>query len=241
VDEGGNVAGTTSTVLLAGIARGSFEAVAPVLDQRNLAVTQVDSPDNAVEMATEREFDLVIFDAETDPVALADLVGRLRDDVSASSECSLLVIAGRRADTEARDQIGRGVNRVIGVDDPEDVIEEHVAELLDVAPRSDVRLTARVTFDLADGSLQVDGHTANVSLTGMLLQTTTSFEPGQEVVFEFMADERGDLVSGRGEIVRSADAGREGLQGIGIRFLEFDGDGRERMEEVLADSAAASG
>jgi hypothetical protein len=48
-----------------------------------------------------------------------------------------------------------------------------------------------------------------------------------------MADNRGDMVSGRGEIVRSADAGREGLQGIGIRFMEFDGDGRERMEALL--------
>jgi Tfp pilus assembly protein PilZ len=209
-----------------------------VLDQQNLEVILTDTPEEAVEMASEKKFELVIFDAEIGPVALHDLVGRLRDDASSSSECSLLVVAGSRDADNARDQIGRGVNRVVKVDDPGTVIEKHLAELLDVAPRADVRLTTRIMYDLADGSLQVDGQTANVSLSGMLLQTTTAFEVGQEVVFEFMADERGDLVSGRGEIVRSADAGREGLQGIAVRFTDFDGDGRERIEALLTGSTA---
>ena len=226
-----------SPVLLAGVGSSSHEAIAPALDQQNLEVTSADTPEDAVEMASKMKFDLVIFDAETGPVALADLVLRLRDDASSSRGCSLLVVAGPQAANDARDQIGRGVNRVVNIDDPENVIEKQVAELLDVAPRADVQLTARVVFDLAEGSLQVDGQTANVSLSGMLLQTTTTFEPGQEVVFEFMADKRGDMVSGRGEIVRSADAGREGLQGIGIRFMEFDGDGRDRMEALLKGSS----
>jgi CheY-like chemotaxis protein len=233
VGEGGIVTDRVSAVLLAGVGSRSLEAIAPALDQQNLEVVSAEAPEDAVEMASKKEFDLVIFDAETGPVALADLVARLRDDASSSRGCSLLVVAGPQAVHDARGQIGRGVNRVVNVDDPENVIEKQVAELLDVAPRADVRLTARVIFDLGEGSLQVDGQMANVSLSGMLLQTTTTFEPGQEVVFEFMADKRSDMVSGRGEIVRSANAGREGLQGIGIRFMEFDGDGRERMEALL--------
>lgn len=225
---------TPSTVLLAGIGRDSLDAIAPALDRRHLEITEVASAEEAVALASEKEFQLVVFDAETNPVTLAGLVGKLRDDASSSSRCSLLVVGGPGATGDARDQIGRGVNRVVTVGDPDNIIEKHVAELLDVAPRAEVGLTARLTFVLADGTLEVEGHTANVSVTGMLLQTTTSFEPGQEIVFEFMADERGDLVSGRAEIVRSADAGKEGLQGIGIRFLEFDGDGRDRMEAMLA-------
>jgi response regulator RpfG family c-di-GMP phosphodiesterase len=211
----------------------SLEAIAPALDQQNLEVTSADTPEVAVEMASKQKFDLIIFDAESGPLTLADLVARLRDETSSSRGCSLLVVAGPQAAHDSQGQIARGVNRVVNVDAPESIIEKQVAELLDVAPRADVRLTARIVFDLAEGSLQVDGQTANVSLTGMLLQTTTTFEPGQEVVFEFMADERGDMVSGRGEVVRSADARREGLQGIGIRFMEFDGDGRERMQSLL--------
>jgi response regulator RpfG family c-di-GMP phosphodiesterase len=211
----------------------SLEAIAPALDQQNLEVTSADTPEVAVEMASKQKFDLIIFDAESGPLTLADLVARLRDETSSSRGCSLLVVAGPQAAHDSQGQIARGVNRVVNVDAPESIIEKQVAELLDVAPRTDVRLTARIVFDLAEGSLQVDGQTANVSLTGMLLQTTTTFEPGQEVVFEFMADERGDMVSGRGEVVRSADARREGLQGIGIRFMEFDGDGRERMQSLL--------
>ena len=76
-----------SPVLLAGVGSGSLEAIAPVLDQQNLEVTSADTPEDAVEMASRKKFDLVVFDAETDPVALADLVGRIRHDAS-RGQCS---------------------------------------------------------------------------------------------------------------------------------------------------------
>lgn len=231
---------TPSTVLLAGIGRGPFEAIAPVLDRRHLTVIHLESPEDAIALAFEKKFDLLIFDAEPNQRTLADLVRALRDQSSASCRSSLLVVAAKRTVEAARNLIGKGVNRVVTLDETEEVIEQHVADLLDIAPRASVRFTARLTTVLDDGTLEIVGRTANVSVTGMLLQTTTSLNPGQKVSFEFLADNGDEMVSGQAEIVRCADAGREGLKGIGIRFLDFDGNGRQRIEAVLTDALVSS-
>ena len=229
---------TPSTVLLAGIGRGPFEAIVPVLERRHLTVIHLESPEDAIALAFEKKFDLLIFDAEPNQRTLGDLVRALRGESSASCRSSLLVVAETRTAEAARELVGQGVNRVVTLDESEEAIEQHVADLLDIAPRAAVRFTARLTTVLDDGTLEIVGRTANVSVTGMLLQTTTSLNPGQRVDFEFLADNGEEMVSGRAEIARCAVADRGGVSGIGIRFLEFDGNGRERIEAILADELA---
>ena len=224
------------TVLLAGIGRGPFEAIAPVLDRHHLKIEHMTVPEDAVALAFTKPFDLVIFDAEPERLGLAELVGRLRTPGSASRVCSLLVVAGTGAAQEARGLIGRGVNRVVTLDMSEEVIDQHVADLLDVAPRAAVRFKARLTTVLDDGTIEIIGRTENVSVTGMLLQTGTTLEIGQLVAFEFLASNGNDMVSGEARVVRHAVAERGGVDGIGVRFLKFHGTGRERIEAVLTEA-----
>ena len=136
--------------------------------------------------------------------------------------------------------IGRGVNRVVTLDMTEEIIDQHVADLLDVAPRAAVRFKARLTTVLDDGKIEIIGRTENVSVTGMLLETTTTLEIGQMVAFEFLANGGDDMVSGEAWVVRHAVAERGGVDGIGLRFLEFHGDGRERIEAVLTRACVSS-
>jgi len=229
-----------STVLLAGIGRGPFQAIAPVLDRHHVKIEHITEPEDAVALAVTKPFDLVIFDAEPERLGLAELVGRLRTPGCASRTCSLLVVAGPGAGHEARDLIGRGVNRVVTLDMNEEIIDQHVADLLDVAPRAAVRFKARLTTVLDDGKIEIIGRTENVSVTGMLLETTTTLEIGQMVAFEFLANGGDEMVSGEAWVVRHAVAERGGVDGIGLRFLEFHGDGRERIEAVLTQACASS-
>ncbi len=222
-----------STVLLAGIGRGPFEALAPVLDRRHLKIEHVLVPEEAVALAVAKPFDLVIFDSEPERFTLAELVEKLRTSDSASHAGSLMVVAEPESAQEARGLIGRGVNRVVTLDMNEEIIDQHVADLLDIAPRAAVRVTARLTTVFDNGKIEVVGPTANVSVTGMLLQTGTTLEIGQIVAFEFLANRGDDMVSGEARVVRHAVAERGGVDGIGVRFLKFNGDGRERIEAVL--------
>ena len=225
-------------VLLAGIGRGPFEAVAPVLDRQKLQIDRVNTPEEAVEVAHTETYALVIFDAEPSEMDLEEMVGSLRAEVSASRRCSLLVMAEPGKAQAARDLIGNGVNRVMHLDDPEELIEQQVADLLHVAPRAAVRFAARLYTSLDNGVEEVFGQTSNVSITGMLVQTPTDLEPGQRVVFEILLDGTEERVAGEAEIVRRAIPDRGGVSGIGVHFLAFKNHGRDALDDILEDALA---
>ena len=225
-----------SKVLLAGIGRGPFEAIAPVLERQKLEIQRVDSPEEAVEKACLETVDLIIFDAEPNKMPLEEVVAKLRGEGSASAKSSLLVMAEPGTDERARKLIGNGVNRVMLLDDPEDLIEKQVADLLHIAPRAAVRFATRLYTSLDNGTEEIFGQTANLSVSGMLVQTPTLLEPGQRVVFEILIEDRGGSVIGDAEIVRHASKDREGVSGIGVRFIGFRDNCKDVLDEVIEDA-----
>ena len=225
-------------VLLAGIGRGPFEAIAPVLERQKIRIEQVASPEVAVELACSSFYDLIIFDAEPNEMGLDVIVDTLRAEPSASRKCSLLVMADPGMGQAARDLIGNGVNRVMNLDDPQELIEQQVADLLNISPRAAVRFAARLYTSLDDGIEEVFGQTTNVSVTGMLVQTPTLLELGQPVVFEIVFEDPEGRVTGDAQIVRHAVPNRDGVTGVGVRFLNFTNQGREALDAVLEDALA---
>ena len=220
-------------VLLAGIGRGPFEALAPVLDRQNLDVVRVATPEDAIEFASKQPVDLVVFDGEPSEMRLEEIVPLFRAEASQSARSFLLVMAERGRDMDARALVGRGINRVMHLDEPQERIEEQVVDLLGVVPRAAARFAIRLFTTLDDGDEVVFGRTENVSLSGMLVQTPTMIAPGQQVTYELLCDERVEAVKGDAEIVRRAV--RDGVEGIGVRFLDFEGEGRERLDAILSD------
>jgi len=66
-----------------------------------------------------------------------------------------------------------------------------------------------------------------------LLGTDADIEPGQHIIISIDIDPRDEPVSGKAEVVRKADPNRDGVEGIGIRFLGFTGDGHLRLQAIL--------
>ncbi len=220
-------------VLLAGMGRGPFSALAPVLDRQNLNVLRVESPEAAIEYASTEPVDLFIFDADPGEKPLEEIVSLFRAEGAASAKSSLLVVAERGRDADARALIGRGVNRVTLLDDPQESIEDNVVDLLGVVPRAAVRFAIRLYTTLDDGVEVAAGATENLSLSGMLVQTPVDITPGQKVAYELVYDEEEEAVRGDAEIVRRAV--HERVEGLGVRFLEFEGEGKQRLDEVLSE------
>jgi Tfp pilus assembly protein PilZ len=225
-----------SKVLLAGLGRGPFEAIAPVLDRQKLEVIRVAAPETSVEIAYSEPFDLVIFDSEVKNGTLGKVVDFIRQGMSASRNASILVLARPGRADAARDLVDRGVNRVILQDDPPEVIGQQVAELLDIAPRADLRFKTRLKTSVGDGAVEVLGEIVNLSSSGMLVETELSFEPGEQVVVTINLSGQQGSVSAKAEVVRQADNDRGGTKGIGVRFLSFAGDGKEKIEAVLHEA-----
>jgi len=222
-----------SLVLVAGVGRVPFEALAPVLERHKLEVVQVEAPENSVELARSERFDLVIFDAEPRSAPLGEVVAKIRDEFSASRLTSLLVLADHRYADAARSLVGRGVNRVMLLDDSPELIDKGVAELLYIAPRAAVRLTTSLRTSVADGTEEVLGEVINLSMSGLLVQTDMLFEVGEKVVVSIYPGDRDDPVVAKAKVMRRALSERGGVDGFGIRFLSFAADGETRMAAVL--------
>jgi hypothetical protein len=235
---GEGVVEKAALVLVAGIGRGPFEALAPVLDRHKLEVVKVATPEMSVEIARSEPFDLVVFDAEVKEGTLELIVDSIRHGMSASRNTSLLVLAQPGQADAARQLIGRGVNRVMLYDDPPELIGQGVAELLNIAPRANLRLSTHLQTSLGDGAIEVLGEVVNLSTSGMLIETDTSFEPGEMVVVTINLGGQGGSVSAKAEVVRQAHSERGGVDGIAVRFLSFAGDGDAKIASVLDEALA---
>ena len=120
--------------------------------------------------------------------------------------------------------------------DPPKFIALQVAELLDIAPRATLRLSTRMLVEVEDGFEEALGAVVNVSAAGLLLETDADLEPGQHVVISIDIDPQVEPVAAKAEVVRKADLEREGIEGIGARFLSFAGDSQQRLEAILGDA-----
>ena len=106
----------------------------------------------------------------------------------------------------------------------------------EIASRTTLRLTTRLLVKVADGLEEVLGTVVNMSAAGLLLETDADLEPGQHVILSIDIDRQDEPVSAKAEVVRKADPNRDGVEGIGVRFLSFAGDSRERLEAILGEA-----
>jgi hypothetical protein len=223
-------------VLVAGGPRSSFEEFAPVLDRQKLTVVQVASYEDAVMYAQSAQVELVILGIEPTTMSLEEAIKTIRSESSASRKASLLVLAEPGTEDDAREFIGRGVNRVMLTVDPPKFLALQVAELLAIPPRATLRLSSRMLVEVEDGFEMALGAVVNLSAAGMLLETDADLEPGQHVVISIDIDPEVEPVAAKAEVVRKANPEREGIEGIGARFLSFAGDSQTRLETILGDA-----
>jgi len=220
-------------VLMTGVRRSSVGELAPVLDRRNLEVVQAISAEDATMLAHSDRFDLVILGTERTTMSLGNAIRTICSESSASRNASLLVLAEPGTEDGARQLIGHGVNRVMLTVDTPKFIALQVAELLEIPPRATLRLGTRMLVEVEDGFELALGAVVNVSAAGLLLETDADLEPGQHVVISIDIDPQVEPVAAKAEVVRKADPEREGIEGIGVRFLAFSGDSQKRLESIL--------
>jgi len=223
-------------VLVSGVGKIPFGELAPVLERQKLEVVKIAAPENTVELAQSEPFDLIIFGTAVQQGTFEQVVGAIRQTTSASRNTSILVLARPSEVDAVRNLIGRGVNRMMLLGDPPELIGQQVAELLNIAPRANLRFSTRLQTSVADGGVEILGEIVNLSATGMLVETDRSFKPCQKVVVTINLGGQRDPVSAKAEVVRLARNDRGGIEGVGLHFLSFAGDGKEKIEAVLDEA-----
>ena len=229
---------TDTKVLAAGIERMTFERLAPVMRRDDVQVDWVATPEAGVNLAGKHRYDVILMDAVPCDWPLERVVRSFRDTSSPSKGAAILVLAEPDQVDVARALRSRGVNRVMLVTDPPEIICEQMASLLEVAPRVQVRLAINVEAALGNTGRELFCQTVNLSSTGMLIRTQHRPPLGTPVVFKIGFAEEFGTLNGRGEIVRHSTTGQGGVDGIAIRFVSFATDGAERLQNYLETMTA---
>lgn len=133
-----------------------------------------------------------------------------------------IAVLTRTASKES-DLVAAGANGVFRVP-PDSTWDDRFLKLLKVPVRQQARLVIHIQ---AEGEPEYPAAILNLSPGGMFLATHHTLRKGDGLSFRFTLPDR-TAVSGRGRVAREAPP-----QGVGVEFLELDGEGKDVVQDFL--------
>jgi hypothetical protein len=221
-------------VLVVGTDDNAVERIAPMLRRAEFEVHTVQASAFVLDLVLGTSFELLIATYPmTGELTIEEFIGAIRHEGSNCRNAGVLLVAEPGYVDEAANWIDHGVNRVIGTEWADARVWQAVGDLLDVAPR--VALRALVQIELGAQSSQESEllRTENISISGMLLRGGHVLGPGAR--FDFTLGVPGETapIRGSAEVVRRHPNAGQDETAVGVRFVAFSGDGRERLERYL--------
>lgn len=224
---------TPRHVLLIGALEGGLSRVAPILQREEFDVHTVEPSEFVLDLVLGTSFELLILGYPMAEMDISRLVEAIRDPNSVTRNAGLILLAEPGFLDAAQGLVSAGANRAISLDWPSSRLWQAVGDLLNVAPRIGMRTLVYANVGSSNGAGRSLFQTVNVSLSGMLLHGTDAFGPGSHFDFVFSLPGDPRPLEGTAEVVRRADLDREGVLGIGVRFVHLREDGRFRLERFI--------
>jgi hypothetical protein len=119
-------------------------------------------------------------------------------------------------------------------------LQRGILELIGDTPRVAPRLMLRLEVQLGAGKLLRMCQTDNISESGMLVRCQDPIAVGAEVRLAISLPKSAEPVHAKAEIVRQTNPDIESVRGLGLRFIEFEGQGRKALTEYLKHHSAES-
>jgi hypothetical protein len=226
-------AGGSIQVLVTRVDDDTYRRIADTLRQIRVDLHRVRWDQTTLELVQGTPFDVVIIGYPVSRDALIRFLGAARDKGAACRRAGLVLITETPHSDSAQALIGKGANRVVQVDELEGRLVTAVEELSRPAARLPVRIPARVQLFASGRPLRLMAQVDNISTTGMLLRGVTQFPVGTNFSFEMVVPDEAKPIRGSAEIMRMTDPRREQVNGVGVRFVSFEGSDRLRLEMFI--------
>jgi CheY-like chemotaxis protein len=221
-------------VLIVNVDEELFAKVAPLLGRSDLEVDRFPGARTALELVGLVPFDVLIALFPLADIPAQEFLDAVRAPESPCRRSPLLVLTTRDRLPDAERYVGRGVNRVVALEETAEQLQREVSQLLSVAPRRDLRMMVRVNVRVGEKNELSLFQSENLSQTGMLVRGGDPYPLGTRVAFEFDLGLDRSPVRGEAEVVRHTTPGREDVRGgMGLRFFYFEKDGLVRLQRFL--------
>ena len=146
----------------------------------------------------------------------------------ATRKGSIAILAYGDIEPSELELLELGANAILRLP-PDDGWDERVSKLLKVPQRLEARLPIQMTVQTQGG----DAQALNLSITGMLVQSSVQLQLFQEMTFRFKLPD-GTLVAGRARPMRQAAPGQYGLE-----FVSLESDSKDAIHDYVRSAAVS--
>lgn len=209
--------------------------------QMGVNVKSVSTYDEARRALRESKVDIIVINADFPRLNVVTVVSSLKSDAETSP--IPIIVTSVRSDQQLQKRLTEaGIALFVEQPVPRETFIKRIRQILDQSARNDDRIETEgmVVKVSAGGERFFQCEIADVSGTGMLLQTSERLAEGSSVDLEFVLPEFKKPLKIRGSVVRHVEiqskSGGNKTQGIGVRFQEYHGDAQKRLERYLSRS-----
>jgi len=220
-------------VLVVGASNGVADRLAPLLQRSDFDLHTVSASDIVLDLVMGTPFELLVVGYPLPEIDFHELLRAVRLPGSASHDAGILLLARPGFLEAAQAMLPIGANRAAGLDWTDSRVAQAIDDLLHVAPRANLRAMFFADVQTNGARERYLYRTVNVSLSGVLVEGERLFAPGTPIDFAFRLPSEPQPVEGRARVVRRTDANREGLSGLGARFVELLDDGQDRLAQYV--------
>lgn len=193
--------------------------------------------EDAIRILKNESIDIIVMNMDHSTVNTLDATARIKRVKEWSS--IPIVLTSVQASAKVRSAaIKSGADLFVEQPLPRDYFIEKLKSILDQQTRSNQRVRGSVSITFIWQGSSYSCPVADLSLTGLLATTDLSIPAGESVDMQIALGASSKPVRVRGEVVRRVSADKrknaDDEVGIGIRFVEFKADGRQRIESWVA-------
>ena len=221
------------SVLIIGPHRQAHDVFDPLWSELKLEKQRFTSADTALQMMESGESPAAILVSY--PLwdsSLDDLFAAMGRTLAESASIPVVITAPEKVLFEVAAFEDRGIH-VISEDKEPEELRKSLRRLLGHVQRAHPRFIVRMAVAVGAGSVLRACQSEDISLSGMLVRTSEEFPIGSQVRLEFSLTDDAEPIACQAEVVRYTEPDLEKVRGMGVNFLGFEEDGRERLEEFL--------
>lgn len=211
-----------------------FRELGQVFLSRSGPVDVADSGSAAFQSADERTPTIVIADMHLPDIDGADLCRRFKTHPNWGGP-RVVLLARPDCPADHAEAVRAGADDVLFKPLERDALISVVRRLADFdTPRGLPRAQIDQKIAITTRGRQIEGKIRNVSRGGVFVDTALQMTPAEEVALSFSLDGNGSVVAPTARVVW-AQQGDDGVDHVGLRFLEIDAQTVERIDHYVSD------
>lgn len=206
-----------------------FDQIRPFVSRSNVEITRVNSGQHALSVSQGSAFDLILVQHPLPDIEFSEFFRTLRSPGTACAQSPMLILTRDDRLESVVEYLDGDLAQACCIDAAPEQVQMALTELVGVAMRAKARLGVELSARLDRGSIQLFCQTVNVSEAGMLIRIGRPLPLDTRVKITLSLPEEDEPIEAIGQVLRHTVPGLDPVDGIAIRFLDFEDDGQLRL------------